>query len=171
MLAAIQGLISSVVEVIAVCGFVFGVACRLPPSLTILLLSGVFWFVIARHFFCDIFYKQVICCSAEFDNTDEKDQSCCPLFLKHKVVPFLELIAFLMQLGALIAIPYLLAYTESNYNGNNKFLTVYILIPVTLTALSVVWSGWAQKYLVEPGAKRGGVEHDKVRTARLKSGE
>ena len=47
-------MISSAAEVVAVCGFVFGVACKLPPSLTILLLNGVFWVVIARHFFWDI---------------------------------------------------------------------------------------------------------------------
>ena len=165
-------MISSVAEVIAVCGFVFGVACRLPPSLTILLLSGVYWFVIARHIFCDLFCKQVVCRSGEFDDINENDQSCCSWFLRRMVVPFLEFIAFLMQLGALIAVPLLLAYTESDYDNNDKFLSLYIMIPVTLTVLSVVWSGWAQKHLVDPGAKRSvTVVHDKVYTARLKSGE
>ena len=151
------------------CGFVFGVACKLPPPLTILLLSGVFWVVIARHFFWDIFYKRVIRRS-EYDDIDESDLGVCSLFLKRKMVPFLEFIALLMQVGALIAIPIILALVGNEYDNVDKFITLYILIPVTLTVISVVWSGWIQKYLVEPRIRNRTV-NDKVCYARLKSGE
>ena len=151
------------------CGFVFGVACKLPPPLTILLLSGVFWVVIARHFFWDIFYKRVIRRS-EYDDIDENNQGAYSLLLKRKVVPFLEFIALLMQVGAVIAIPIILALTENNYDNVDKFISLYILIPVTLTIISVVWSGWIQQYLVEPRIKIRTV-NDEVSIARLKSGE
>lgn len=169
MLVLLQGLVSSVVEVVAVCGFVFGVACKLPPPLTILLLSGVFWVVIARHFFWDICYKRVIR-HAEYYDIDESNTGVCSLFLKRKLVPFLEFIALLMQVGALIAIPIILGLSENDYDNANKFTTLYILIPVTLTVISVVWSGWIQKYLVEPRIKSRTVR-DEVCYARLKSGE
>ena len=143
-------------------------ACKLPPSLTILLLSGVFWVVIARHFFWDIFYKRVIRRSTEYGDIDEYNSSAWSLFLKRKVVPFLEFIGFLMQLGALIAIPILLAHTENGYDNFDKFISVYILIPVTLTIISVVWSGWIQKYLVEPRVNRTEIGEECI--ARLKSG-
>ena len=171
MLLLLQGLISSVVEVIAVCGFVFGVACKLPPPLTILLLSGVFWVVIARHFFWDIFYKRVIRHS-EYDDIDESSTGGFTLFLKRKLVPFLEFIALLMQVGALIAIPIILRHleNENDYDNTDKFITLFILIPVTLTVISVVWSGWIQKYLVEPRIRSRTV-NDEVCNARLKSGE
>lgn len=92
------------------------------------------------------------------------------MFLKHKLVPILECIAFLMQLGALVAIPVLLAHTEDKYEGrNDKYMTMYVLIPVSLTIVSVVWSGWLQKYLVEPRSKGSTVTGDPC-MARLKSG-
>jgi len=170
-----QGLISSTAEVIAVCGFVFGVACKLPPSLTILLLNGVFWVVIARHIFWDILYKRNNHRAADYSEINDENEGTCISFLKRKLVPLFEFFAFLMQLGALIAIPILLAYTENNYkssSGNNssKYTTLYILIPVTLTIISVVWSGWLQKYFVEPSSRRVAVT-DELCIARLKSGE
>ena len=166
----VQGLISSAAEVVAVCGFVFGVACKLPPSLTILLLSGVFWFVIGRHFFWDFFYKRIIR-QTDYDDIEESIEGTYSLFLKHRLVPILECIAFLMQLSALIAVPILLAHTEDRYEGeNDSYMTMYVLIPVTLTVISIVWSGWLQNYLVKPKVKRATV-HDNVCVARLKSGK
>ena len=156
-------------EVVAICGFVFGVACRLPPSLTILLLCGVFWVVIGRHFFVEIFYKRIIR-RTEYEDIDYSDDGMCVIFLKRKLVPLLECLAFLMQLGTLIAIPILLAYTEDGYDNTDKFMSLYILIPVTLTVISIVWSGWIQKHLVEPKVKRTTVQ-GKECVARLKSGK
>ena len=37
------------IEVIALCGFVFGVACKLPPALTILVMNGCFCFPIGTY--------------------------------------------------------------------------------------------------------------------------
>lgn len=162
---------SSVAEVIAICGFVFGVACKLPPSLTILLLCGVFWFVIGRHFFWDILYKRVIHPSDQYDDIEDDTDGVCTVFFKRKVVPLLECVALLMQLGAVIAIPVLLAFTEDQYRGNNdQYMTMYILIPVTLTVLSIVWSGWLQKYLVEVKNSRRSTVQDEESVARMKSG-
>ena len=48
----IQGLITSFAEVCALCGFVFGVACKLPPSLTILILNGCFCCPIGCYLTC-----------------------------------------------------------------------------------------------------------------------
>ena len=162
-------MISSVAEVVAICGFVFGVACRLPPSLTILLLCGVFWVVIGWHFFWEIFYKRVIR-RTEYEDITEYTDSACAIFCKRKLVPLLECLAFVMQLGTVIAVPILLAYTEDGYDNTDKFMSLYILIPVTLIIISFVWSGWIQKYLVEPNVRRITAQ-GKECVARLKSGK
>ena len=166
----VQGLISSAAEVVALCGFVFGVACKLPPSLTILLLNGVFWVVIARHLIWDIAYKRIYHHKAGYHIVGEHCEERCTLYLKRRLVPLLEGFALLMQLGALIAVPIILAHTEDYYKNTDKYLTVYILIPITLTFISVVWSGWIQKYLMEPKSKKD-VGTDKDCIARMKSGE
>lgn len=166
-----QGCISSATEVVALCGFVFGVACKLPPSLTILLLNGVFWVVIARHLFWDILYKRNSRRATEYHDLDEDSEGgAYNGFLKHKFVPVLEFVAFLMQLSALIAIPILLASTEDVYKNTDKYMTMFFLIPVTLSFLSVVWSGWLQKYLVEPRSKRHSLTGEPC-IARMKSGK
>ena len=163
-------MISSVVEVIAICGFVFGVACKLPPSLTILLLNGVFWVVIARHLIWDIAYKRINHHMTGYRDVEEYRDGRYTLCLKHKLVPLLEGFALLLQLSALVAISILLTYRKDKYNGKNtKYLTVCFLIPITLTVISVVWSGWLQKYLVEPRSRVALMDENCI--ARLKSGE
>ena len=128
--------------------------------------------MIGRHIFWDIFYKRVPH-GAQYDCIDDGSEGICTTFFKHKLVPVMAFFAFLLQLGALIAIPVLLSLTEDQYKGshnNDRYLTMYILIPVTLTVLSIVWSGWIQKYLVEPRTRKTtvqGVEH----VARIKSGK
>ena len=152
----VQGLVSSTFEVVALCGFVFGVASKLPPSLTILLLNGVFPFAIAKHLFC----PKGKCCfqteSCGSENTGRESTTC----LKHILIPLLETIAFLMQLGALMAIPILL-YVEDMYN--DEYLTV-LMIPVTLTVISVVWSSRKKKKLV------GANSAEALDNIRMKSG-
>ena len=165
----VQGLISSVAEVVAVSGFVFGIACKLPPSLVILLLNGVFWVVIARHFLWDILCKRINQINHQmtgYEDIDEYFDRKCTLCMKRRLVPLLELVAFLMQLGALISIPIILTHTEHIYNGKNK---MYFLIPITLTFISITWSGWLQKYFAKPGIRS--TETGERCTARLKSGE
>ena len=166
-----QGLILSIAEVIAICGFVFGVACKLPPCLIILLLNGVFWVVIARHLIWDIAYKRINHHMAGYRDVEEYRDGRCTLFLKRKLVPSLEGFALLLQLSALVVIPILLAYRKDKYDGDG-YLIVWFLIPGTLTVISVVWSGWLQKYLVKPRSKRPRVAlADESCSARLKSGE
>lgn len=164
---------SSAAEVIAICGFVFGVACKLPPSLTILLLNGVFWVVIARHLIWDIVYKRINHHIAGYRDVEEYRDGRLTLCLKRKLVPLLEGFALLLQLSALVAIPILLTFRKDTDNGKStRYLTVWFLIPVTLTIISVVWSGWLQKYLVEPRSKTPGATlMDETYIARLKSGE
>ena len=169
-MSLLQGLISSVAEVIAICGFVFGVACKLPPSLTILLLNGVCWVVIARHLIWDIAYKRINHHIAGYRDVEEYRDGRCTLCLKRKLVPLLEGFALMLQLSALVTIPILLTFRKDTDNGKNaKYLTVCFLIPVTLTLISVVWSGWLQKYLVK--ARSGTALTDENSIARLKSGE
>ena len=117
----------------------------------------------------EIFYKRIVR-RTEYADIDDDDDGVCAVFCKRKLVPLLECMAFLMQLGTLIAIPILLAQTEDGYDNADKFMSLYILIPVTLTIMSIVWSGWIQKYLVEPKVKRLTVQ-GKECVARLKSGK
>ena len=152
----VQGLISSTFEVVALCGFVFGVACKLPPSLTILLLNGVFSFTIAKHLFC----PKGKCCfqtgSCGRESNTRESTTC----LKRILIPLLETIAFLMQLGALMAIPILL-YAEDMFS--DKYLTV-LMIPVTLSVISVVWSSRKKKKLDRANSAEA------IDNTRIKSG-
>ena len=177
----VQGLLSSTAEVAALCGFVFGVACKLPSSLVILLLNGVVWVVIAQHLIWDIhvFYKKkhhrtenVDTENLDTENLDTENLDTENLEINPPigyVMPLMETIALLMQLSTLIAIPILLAFTEVNYENTDKYMTVYILIPITLTVISVVWSGWIQNYLVKPRSDEA--KNDAKNDARMKSGE
>ena len=128
--------------------------------------------MIGRHIFWDIFYKRATR-GGQYDDIDDSNEGICTLFFKRKLVPVMVFFAFLMQLGAMIAVPVLLALTEDRYRGSDnydRYMTMYILIPVTLTVLSIVWSGWIQYYLVEPRTKKTtvqGVEY----VARMKSGK
>jgi len=98
----------------------------------------------------------------EDHNSDEH----CTFCLKYKLILPLEFIALLMQLCALFTIPILLAHTENNFKNADKYMTLYILIPITLTIISVVWSGWLQKYIM-----LSVTENEKSCNARLKSGK
>jgi len=168
ILSFVQGILTSVFEVAAICGFVFGVACKLPPGLTILVLNGVFWFVIAKHFFWDMFsqrrhgYNQI-------ENQYVEEGICTKIF-KQKVLPVLELFGFILQVGALIAIPILLSETEDEYKNDEYHPSTLILLPVTLSLVSLLWSGWLQEKLMESGSQRVTVQ-DEVGTARLKAGQ
>ena len=111
--------------------------------------------MIARHLIWNIFYKKI------YHHRPVDGQINDPTWFERILIPPIETIALLMQLSALIAIPILLAFTEVNYKATDKYMTVYILIPVTLTVISVVWSGWIQNYLSSNKAKND---------ARLQSG-
>ena len=114
--------------------------------------------MIARHLIWDIFYNKFCHHRAGYVKINDAT------WFERIMIPPMETIAFLMQLSALIAIPILLAFTEVNFKTTNKYMTVYILIPVTLTVISVVWSGWIQNYLVESKTNKAKTD------ARTKSG-
>ena len=155
---------TSFVEVCALCGFVFGVACRLPPSITILILNGCFCFPIGRYLICQLtnVYKRGI-----------SEQS--PKGYWKYLLMILELLALFMQLGVLVCTPILLSM-EKFYSPSEKskrYVTAtYILIPISLILISIVWSGWIQKIITRPSTKQCTGGHDKkLKTARYKTGK
>ena len=65
----------------------------------------------------------------------------------------MESIAFLMQLGALVSIPVLLSmdhFFEPSEISKHYFTATYILIPLSLLSISVVWCGWIQDRIMRP---------------------
>ena len=178
----------------ALCGFVFGVACKLPPSLTILILNGCFCFPICRY----LIYQATTCRhiyhgghghnrsshnkngyipisndnNMETEQPDDNDteqnteieQKSPKGCLKHLLIS-LTILGFLMQLGALVSIPILLSensiFSPSGRLKHNVVAT-YILIPVSLLIISIVWSGWIQNVIIRTSHSNN--------TARLKAG-
>ena len=176
----------SIFEVFTLCAFVFGVACKLPPSLTILVLNGCFCFPIGRYL-----YHQVTNCRqrnqnhihdgySEISDDDQQlhreatenlenghEQQTEHQTLKKPLKYFLTVLessGFVLQSGALVGVAVLLA-TSFSPSGAVKhyFVATYILIPVSLFIISVVWSGWIQSYTIEAS--------DPKSTARYKSGK
>ena len=178
----IQGLIMSTVEVCALCGFVFGVACKLPPSLTLLILNGCFCFpigfcaiwgvYICGHELMEVEFSYIFLNNppdeqetetetiednrqSEFDIVQiekEKGSSKRKRFYKYFRTA-IEIVAFLVQLGALVSIPVLLSmeqFFEPSELSKHHFIAIYILIPLSLLSISVVWSGWIQDAIMRP---------------------
>ena len=94
--------------------------------------------------------------SISSDSTGTKDSSS-KQYLKRVLRITLELLGFLMQLGALASIPVLLSlehfYVPSG-KANYSITATYILIPVSLCIISIVWSGWIQKLIMRPSGNR-----------------
>jgi len=152
-------LFTTCLEVAALCGFVFGVACKLPPALTILVLNGCFCFPIGafltrrKLFGClnsstssrlkstqpiDSNYHQFQeSGSDELSNATETRQQQPPTVVHNIITTILEAMGFFMQFGTLIVIPILLNAEERFY-----YIAVIILLPISLFFLSFVWSGW-----------------------------
>ena len=163
------------------CGFVFGVACKLPPSFTILILNGCFCFPIGHYLIYKATnhrrqqpnhngYQQLP------DNNDEphtvteqnmgntNQQQSPKRYLKY-LLTILELSGLLMQLGALLGIPILLSekhYFSPSGRLENHIVATYILLPVSLCIMSFVWSGWIQSKAMKSSGKF---------TARFKTGK
>ena len=198
-------MITSVVEVFALCGFIFGVACKLPPSLTILILNGCFCFPIGcylsqsvityvrqtkekfhnhqRHF--DGYHK------VEGDNIKETmkpvqqspsstEQDKEPLQLRRRskyLTTTLEILGFLMQLGALVSIPILLSneqFFSPSGRAKHYAIATYILIPVSLCIISMIWTGWIQNIIIRSSdaynTATQSLSGEKDKDARLKTG-
>ena len=152
----------SIIEVLALCGFIFGVACKLPPSLTIFLMNGCFCFPT----FCYLIQKLLghtkkkilncRCCNEGYESipTDDADSSsklCSKFTCIYTLTTTLELLGFLIQFCVLVIIPVLLSkdhlYVPSG-KAKHYITATYILVPVSLWIISIVWSaGWIQKWL------------------------
>ena len=156
------------IEVAALCGFVFGVACKLPPALTILVLNGCFCFPIGAFLtrrklfrclniissrlrskkpFDGNYHRLQEPASAELNGGTETRQRQPPRVVHNVITTILEAMGFLMQFGVLEAIPILLNDERLYY------IAVIILLPISLFVLSFIWSGWAvmQKKLARHG--------------------
>ena len=188
-------MITSIIEVFTLCGFIFGAACKLPPSLTILIMNGCFCFPIGRYFI-----HQLRGINAKVRKHDNKkyepigsdgSNSAATEHLPLKVqcaVITLEVLGFIMQLGALVSIPVLLS-TEHYYfpsgKANHYITATYILIPVSLCVISILWSGWIQKLIMRASDNNNNAKQplnnemtelertsvDDDETARLKTGK
>ena len=94
--------------------------------------------------------------SISSDSTGTNDSSSKG-YLKRILITTSELLGFLMQLGALVSIPVLLSI-EHFYvpSGKAKYhiTATYILIPLSLCIISIVWSGWTQKLIMRPSGNR-----------------
>ena len=174
---------------VALCGFVFGVACRLPPALTILLLNGCFCFPIGAY----LVRRKLCSClnslkslqststqnygqsngnyhqfrdseSVELNNVTNTSQQSTTGSVGCNVITFiLEALGFLMQFGVLVTIPILLTLEESR--SRVYYIAVIILLPISLFLLSFVWSGWA--VIQKKTTRHGKVIHG---SDRLKAG-
>lgn len=77
------------------------------------------------------------------------------------------LLGFLLQLGVLVSIPVLLS-NEHFYSPTGRIehfvIATYILIPISLCVISIVWSGWVQNLITRSS------DSNNTATARLKTG-
>ena len=85
-----------------------------------------------------------------------------------------ELLGFLMQLGALVSIPILLSneqFFSPSGRAKRYVIATYIIIPVSLSIISMIWSGWIQNITIRsPDAATQSLIHEKDKKARLKTG-
>ena len=197
-----QIVVTSIFEVFTLCGFVFGVACKLPPSLTILIMNGCFCFPIGCYLIHQVDYggsskkkkrshhkhkKGYISISNENiaetnidveaeqqlppdgqQSTDSEAEEQLPKQHLKYLLTTLELFGFLIQLGTLVSIPILLSkehFFSPSGKAKHNVIATYILIPVSLCIISVVWSGWIQNMVIS--MKTGG---ENGKTSRFKTG-
>ena len=168
---------TSIVEVVTLCGFVFGVACKLPPALAILILNGCFCFPIGRYLLYKTTnhsrqqpsqngYLQIPDNNNEQNMGNTNQRQSPKRYLKY-LLTVLELSGLLIQLGALVTIPILLSekhyFSPSRRLSKSHIVATYILLPVLLCIVSFVWSGWIQKKTMESS--------DGKLTARFKTGK
>jgi len=157
---------------------VFGVACQVPPPLTIVILNGCFSFPIGSYLLSKLYslknqtftrtYCLTSCCSSnrilpEEEKTltgEQTDQEEKIFTAKKKmstyVLTLIETVAFFIQVSVLILIPGLLVTKKDS-------ISVTILIPFTLIFLSFVWSGWVTtwfKVITVPKKKESKADSD-----------
>ena len=170
---------TSIVEVLTLCAFVFGVACKLPPSLTILILNGCFLYPIGRYLVHQVMnhkqrhlnhrnyesnqshrngYASLPGSDEQHTQTEENlengqeqqtDQQMSKKYLKYVCI-VLEISGLVLQLGALVGVPIVLSKFFSPSGAvKNRIVATYILIPVSLFIISFIWSGWTQSYTIK----------------------
>ena len=165
-------MITSIIEVLALCGFIFGVACKLPPSLTIFLMNGCFCLPIGWYLYHKL--RGINCEHAKrkstpvdilkeasepllHDGSAQTKDSSSKGYLNCILTTASEVLGFIMQLGALVSIAVLLS-TDHFYEPSGKakyhVIATYILIPVTLFIISILWSGWIQELTMRPSGSK-----------------
>ena len=192
---------TSCFEVCAICAFIYGAACKLPPSLTILLMNGCFLFPIGWYickclkiqaivlYICEYLKIKKISCwrrCYKYDKVEQNDMEAQRSGTHGSKTPgskkqcLLTTLGFLMQLGALVSVPILLSnehFFVPFEETEHYIIATYILIPVSLFIISIVWSGWVQKVIITSSvdsvsdvAAKDETTNKKVKTTRYKSG-
>jgi len=101
---------------------------------------------------------------------EDDDEGTCTRIFKRIIVSILEFLGLVLQIGALIAIPVLLSELSNDYQNDKYHPSTLILLPVTLSLISLLWSGWVQEKLMEPRSQWG-IGQDEMGYARLKAGQ
>ncbi|XP_065897233.1 chitin synthase chs-2-like isoform X2 [Dysidea avara] len=150
--AVFWGFVTTLIEVAALCGFVFGVACRLPPSLTILLLNGCFSFPIGYYLIVGKLrklcprtrdnYQNLSEGNDEEHNDGQNNEQQTSNKCIRKLLTFFEILGFLVQLGVVVAAIPALSLQEKALT--KPVITVIIMV-LSLVLISFVWSGWIQQ--------------------------
>ena len=103
----------------------------------------------------------------------EREQLPLKSPLKYLITTF-ELLGFLMQLGALVSIPIFLSneqFFSPSGRAKRYAIATYIIIPVSLCIISIIWSGWIQNIIIRsPDAATQSLSGEKDKKARLKTG-
>ena len=182
---------TSIVEVLTLCAFVFGVACKIPPSLTIVILNGCFWYPIVQYLIHQTTnrhqdqgnyernqsnrngYTSILGSDGQHTQAEENlengqdeqqtGQQMSKKYLKYVRI-VLEILCLVLQLGALVGVPILLSNSFSPSGAvKDRIVATYILIPVSLFVISFLWSGWTQNHTIKSS--------DGNSTARYKTGK
>ena len=148
---SLQGVIVSILEAAALTAFAFLVATHLHPAKSILLTSGIFLFTAFIGMCC-------CCCNRRQPiRQRERTSQCaryCDRFMNSS---FVNIIAFVLQLGGIVGGVFLLAYT--NEQQFERWLQIDLgqrwryIVRVSLAALlagpllSVLWSRVVQRLI------------------------
>lgn len=187
-----QGIVTSILEVIATSTFVFSVLAYLPPELGLLCMQPVF----VAQFMLDIFYTKCSCrhcTNIGYHNLD--DQQHRPLntlpneeqpstaessfervrsrlthvsgtLLENKIM---KTVALVLQIGGTtgLIVTVLIHMKRQNYQIH-QYLVPVIGLPLSILTLSVLWSNKVQEFLSLPAKVNGSAI---LNNARYKASE